>query len=104
MIVWELPVNLSEAERNAITDFSLLWGFFESRVLEANGNASRICTVVDAWHSSGILVPDLLDQELDYFRQRYNANGRFTHHFDNLLLRPPDRETMVRGVLNGTEY
>ena len=95
--------NLSKDERDAITDFALLWGLFESRILNSRGNASAICAAVETWHAKGTLDPGMLNAELDYFETRYHANGAFTHHFDGLLLRGPDHEPMLRRVLSGAD-
>ncbi|UFS88727.1 hypothetical protein LPJ38_34740 [Bradyrhizobium daqingense] len=95
--------QLSKDERNAIADFSLLWAFFESRILNKSGSGAAICAAVDSWDAAGILVPNLVNEELAYFKQRYCPDGRFTHHFDGLHLRPRDRVPMVRGVLSGAE-
>lgn len=95
--------QLSKDELNAVRDFSLLWTFFESRILNRSGSAAAICVTVDSWDAAGILVPDLLDEELVYFKQRYHPGGHFSHHFDGLHLRPRDRAPMVRGVLSGAE-
>jgi hypothetical protein len=94
--------NLSEDERSAIVDFSLLWSLFEARILDAAGSASRICAAVDSWQNAGTLQADAYDQELAYFRQRYFANNDFTYHFHNLHLRPNDREALVRAVIDGS--
>jgi hypothetical protein len=94
--------HLSTEERDAITDFSLLWGLFESRILNTRGSAQTICNAVEAWHTEGILEGNIFDQELDYFRHRY-FDGDFTHHFDGLHLRDADRKPMIRSVLDGSD-
>jgi hypothetical protein len=40
--------DLSQEERDAITDFSLPWSFFERRILATEGNARSICSAVAA--------------------------------------------------------
>ena len=95
--------NLSKKEQDAITDFSLLWGFFESRILDTNGSARAICDAIETWHATGILDPGLFDAELAYFKQRYCPNGGFSDHFERLRLQRPDKAPMVRDVLDGTE-
>lgn len=95
--------QLSQAEHDAITDFSLLWGLFESRVLDTRGSAHAICDVVDKCLDDGRFAPDLFDPELVYFKNRYHPDGHFTHHFDGLLLRRPDHAPMVRAVLAGVD-
>jgi hypothetical protein len=95
--------HLTQEEVDAITDFSLLWSLFESRILNRNANARALCNAVEDWRDSGTLVPDLFDEELAYFSQRYHPDDTFSHHFAGLRLQPADREPMVRRVLAGTE-
>lgn len=95
--------HLSEDEQNAIADFSLLWSLFESRVLNTDGNVKNICAAVETWHQTGTLSADAFDAELAYFRGRYYAGGAFTYHFDHLHFRKPDREGLVRAVIDGSD-
>jgi hypothetical protein len=95
--------NLSDEEVNAITDFSLLWSLFESRVLSRNANARALCNAVEAWLNGGAFDPNLFDDEIAYFQQRYHPGDDFSHHFFGLRLQRADREPMVRRVLDGTE-
>src|SRR3954451_2001401 len=94
--------HLTQEEVSAITDFSLLWSLFENRILNRNANARTLCDAVEGWRDSGTLIPDLFDEELAYFSQRYHPDNTLSHHFAGLRL-PPDRESMVRRVLAGTE-
>jgi hypothetical protein len=96
--------HLTQEEQDAITDFALLWGLFESRVLNSRGSAAAICDAVAQWHANGTLDATLFDTELTYFKSRYHPHQEFTHHFDNLLLRGPDRTPIVRAVLAGTDH
>jgi len=93
--------KLSDDERNAIVDFSLLWSLFEARILDNSGSASCICSVVDDWRDEKTLQAESYDPELAYFRQRYFANGDFTRHFEHLHLRDNDRPGLVRGAIAG---
>lgn len=95
--------NLSRVEQDAIVGFSFLWSLFESRILNARGNAIAICEAVDTWHREGLLEADLFDPELEYFANRYYADNGFTYHFKNLNFKRRDREPLVRGVLDGTD-
>lgn len=94
--------QLSENERSAITDFSLLWSLFEAQILASHGNAGRIRNVVKKWHGAEILDAETYDAELDYFRSRYFANGDVTYHFQHLLLRENDQPELVRTVMDGS--
>jgi hypothetical protein len=95
--------NLSDAELRAISDFSLLWTLFESRLLDSKGSPRAICAAVDAWQKAGTLGAASVDEQLAYFRQRYFANGMFTDHFDHLHLRKNDRKLLVRAVVDGSD-
>lgn len=93
---------LSKHEQDAIADFTLLWSLFEARILNARGNAETICNAVEKWRVAGALDAGAFATEIAYFQKRYFAQGDFTHHFGHLHLRPPDREQMVRSVLDGS--
>lgn len=93
--------QLSDDERTAIIDFSLLWPLFEARVLNNNGNAASICRAIQTWADRDDFDPAIYDPELDYFRSRYFGNGQFTRHFENLKLRGNDEIDLVRSVLQG---
>lgn len=73
--------NLTSAELDSISDFSLLWSLFESRILNAEGSARAICDAVDRWRDEGTLDAQMLEPELAYFRARYFEGGAVTHHF-----------------------
>ncbi len=94
--------DLTNAERNAIADFSLLWSLFEAQVLDNNGSAGRICSAVDGWRDDNSLEAEVYDPELSYFRHRYFSDEAFTHHFEHLHLRQTDQPALVRAVINGS--
>jgi len=91
---------LPEADRAAIFNFTFLWSLFEAQVMGNFARADLICTKVDGWRDAGTLDADEYAPELAYFRQRYFANGAFTHHFPHL--RPADQPAIVQSVLNGS--
>jgi hypothetical protein len=95
--------RLTHDEQNAISDFSLLWSLFESRILNTAGNAKKICDAVEAWHNTGTLDAAAFQAELAYFRQRYYADGVFTYHYHHLHFRNRDREALVRAVIDGSD-
>ena len=94
---------LSEAERRAIAEFLFLWSLFEAKVLNEHGSASVIVASSARWAGNGLLTVETFGQELAYFRNRYVADGQFSHHFDHLQLRRNDMEGLVRRVLNGED-
>ena len=95
--------HLSGDEQSAISDFSLLWGLFESRILDTEGSAAAKGNAVDAWQKAGMLDASSLDSELACFRQRYFADGDFTYHFEHLHLRKNDQEALVRAAIDGSD-
>lgn len=95
--------HLSKDEQTAIADFSLLWSLFENRILNTAGNAANICAAVETWHNAGTLDAEAFDTELAYCRHRYYDQGTFTDHFGHLHFRNPDREALVRAVIDGSD-
>jgi hypothetical protein len=94
--------SLPEVDRAAIFNFTFLWSLFEAQVMGNFARADLICTKVDGWRDAGTLYADQYALELAYFRQRYFANGTFTHHFPHLHLRPADQPAVVQSVLDGS--
>lgn len=93
--------DLCREEYDAITDFSLLWSFFEGRVLKTSGNAESIMRAARQWARQGLLAVEPFQPEVAYFREHYFAEGGFTYHISQLHFRRPDREEMVKRVLSG---
>lgn len=93
--------SLSEVERAAIFHFSLLWSFFEAKVLDTNASANKILAISREWAGDGRLRPESFASNLLYFRERYFKDGEATDHFGGLLLRENDNEPLVVSVLKG---
>ena len=74
---------------------------FEARVLEVCASVRGIIEASRRWASNGLLAADRFGEELGYFRDRYVADGRVTHHFDHLHLRQNDAPALVKNVLVG---
>lgn len=94
--------TLPEQDRDAIFNFTFLWSLFEAQVMGNFARADLICAKVDEWRDAKSLDADQYDAELAYFRQRYYADGNFTHHFPHLHLRPTDQPDVVQSVLDGS--
>ncbi len=94
--------SLPEQDRAAIFNFTFLWSLFEAQIMGNFARADLICAKVDEWRAAGTLDAEQYDGELAYFRQRYFAEGVFTHHFPHLNLRPADQRETVRSVLDGS--
>lgn len=90
--------NLSEEERTAIRDFTLLWSLFEATCLDCSGNAKK----VEQWALKNVALADACAREIDYFRRRFYADGEFSPQFNGLRLRHSDNPELVRNVLSGT--
>lgn len=93
---------LRENEQTAIVNFTFLWSLFEAQVMDNRAQPDRMRTKVDEWYAAGTLEPERYDVELAYFRQRYFAEGQFTHHFPHLHLRASDHPDLVQAVLDGS--
>lgn len=93
--------ELSEEERAAIMDFSLLWSFFEAKALHTNASANAIIALAHEWASNGRLSILPFGQSLAYFRDRYFQNDAATEHFEGLHLRRNDSPELVEAVLKG---
>ena len=95
--------QLSPDERNAIMHFSFLWSLFEAKALNTNGNARAIVEAANLWQKEDLITDESFEGELEYFRDRYFADGEFTYHFDHLHFRRPDRREFVERVLRNEE-
>ncbi len=95
--------DLSDVERDAIMQFSLLWSLFEAKALKTRGNANAIRAVAEQWADQGLLVDDSFSPELAYFQNRYYANGAFTNHFARLRLPQGNQLDSVKKVLQSDD-
>ena len=91
--------ELSDKERAAIMNFSLLWSFFEAKSLQTNASANRILSLIHKWASDGRLNFSPFAPSLTYFCDRYFSHGTATEHFCGLNLRRNDNPDLVRAVL-----
>jgi hypothetical protein len=92
---------LPEQERAAIAHFALLWSFFEARALSTRGSSQAILALTHEWLAQGHLTTEPFSESLQYFQQRYYANGLETHYLAGLNLRPNDCRDLVHAVLKG---
>ena len=92
---------LSDDERRAIMEFSLLWSFFEARALDTAASSARIGALVKSWNEDESLSLVPFAESLAHYKQRYFRNGAPTEHYAGLLLRPTDNPALVEAVLNG---
>lgn len=94
--------DLRPEERQAIQDFTMLWSFFESRLLGTEGSAKAIVERVAKLQENGRLEPAQFEQSFQYFSARYFPGGAESHHFAKLELRKRDYPDLVRAALDGS--
>ena len=70
----------------AITDFALLWSFFEATVLATWATPDRITQRVGAWNGQAPFQIGAFADRLRYFRDRYRPNGNWDGRYDILVL------------------
>ncbi len=93
--------QLSDAERSAIRDFSLLWSLFEGTVLATSANANSIVGAVNALRDQGRLTLAPFRRAIEHFRQRYYDGQNFTPAFEHLNLRGGDNRPLVEAFVSG---
>src|SRR5262245_24903427 len=91
--------NLPKSDQKAMMEFSLLWAYFEARLLAANASPKNIASLAAGIADTKKLRPELLVEPIAYWRTRYVHAGEFTHHYHSLNLRPNDNIKVVNAVL-----
>ncbi|WP_323830516.1 hypothetical protein [Pseudomonas sichuanensis] len=91
--------ELPDQDRRAIFDFSFLWSLFESQVMENFAQARAISERVNGWAAENRIYPEVYEEALAYFRNRYSLNGETTHRYDYLNLRGTDYPELVGRVI-----
>lgn len=95
--------NLSEDERQAISNFSLIWSLFEAQLLDESASARKILQRSQEWVNEPGIDNAVIDDHLNYFKMRYLEGNEFGYRFAHLHLRANDNEQLVRDVLLGNE-
>jgi hypothetical protein len=93
--------RLSAEETNAIKNFTLLWTFFEGRILHTGGSVKAILQMVESLKESGKLNLEPFRRSIRYFTERYYDGKELTHIFRQLHMRSTDRLPLVEKVLRG---
>lgn len=92
---------LSEDEKAAIQNFTLLWGFFEARCLDNNAGMPQIRTYVQNLPDE-VIAGLQLDELAEYFKARYMEAGDYSYRYHHLHLdrsgNPEEVEEMLRGT------
>jgi hypothetical protein len=83
----------------AITDFVLLWSFFEGMVLATWGSADRMTQRVREWHGVLHFPIGEFANHLEYFRDRYCPNGEWDPRYSMLIRLSEANEALVKRVL-----
>ena len=95
--------NLPKTDQKEMMEFSLLWAYFEARLLAANASPKSIASLAAGIADAEKLQPESLIEPIAYWRARYVQEGEFTHHYHFLNLRPNDNIKVVNAVLLGQE-
>ena len=91
--------QISEEERGAIRDFSLLWSLYEGTVLNSAGSAGAIIGAVNSIQERGRLNLDSVRPAIKYFIERYFDGNDLTYAYQMLFLRQNDRPDLVERVV-----
>lgn len=97
--------QLSDQERHAIQQFSLMWSAFENSVCNTRATPTALLRIPKRLLDAGKLDMEVFEGPLAYFRQRYYKGGHFTHFFDGLHLDEgsPENCALVARVMSGAE-
>jgi len=78
--------NLKDEEKSEIIDFCMLWSFVEGEYLNEHATVNTIGTFVKNLERDGELSKLKLDKHVQYFRNRYFLNRKFTAFYRTLYL------------------
>lgn len=93
--------HLSEDERKAISNFSLMWSLFEAQLLEENASSRKIITKCNEWGNEAGIDQQVINDHLSYFQARYIENGDPNYRYEHLHLRQNDEPDLILNVLKG---
>jgi len=93
--------HLSEGERKAISNFSLIWSLFEAQLLEESASPKKIIAKCKEWNERAGIDEQTIDEYLFYFQDRYTENGEPTYRYEHLHLRNNDEPDLILSVLKG---
>lgn len=96
--------HLSQDDRQAILQFTLLWSLFEATLCYPEpASVQLFWQKVGSWGAMQLVGQIEFIDSLAHFRDRYFQAGAFTPSFSDLNFRRPDRVGDVQAVLNGTD-
>lgn len=101
----EFAAQLQKLDIDAISDFTLVWSYFENKVLGTKASCEKISDVTKSWQSNKHLEISKFETNLNYFKNRYFEDGEFTNLFNKLKLneKAKNHEQSVQAVLDGRE-
>lgn len=99
--------ELPEMELQEIMHFSILWSFFEAKVLDMKASSDKIKETVITWKELGQLdleTSSNLLKNLDYFKGRYfRSDGTPTEHFERFEFRSSKEKGFIEKILKGRQ-
>lgn len=105
---YDNTTNFTRDEMNVVTDFSLLWNLFESKLSERRRNGDRLSlnynrldtiASIIARKANHIHQQNFYEPFIAYFKERYIANNATNQLFDGLRIHRQDIKNLVRDVL-----
>src|SRR3989304_7814029 len=91
------PIDISSLDN--IRNFLLFWNIFESKICRNYANAESICSKVDDLVNKRKFNFEDYKESYEYFKNRYIESGKVNYRFYYLSFRRPDKEDLVRRVL-----
>jgi hypothetical protein len=73
----EFAASLQQLDIDAISDFTLVWSYFENKVLGTKASCEKISEVTKSWQSNKHLEISKFETNLNYFKNRYFKVGGF---------------------------
>lgn len=95
--------ELSDVERAAIADFSIMWSLFEAQCLSTRASERSIEEYVRPLCAKGLLSDFDASPFLKYFQNRYVNQGQLNETYRGLKLRDSDLSRLVEAVLLGSD-
>lgn len=91
---------LAQEEKQAISEFSVLWSYFEAKVCGTDAKVDKLRAITHSVAKSEKFDPTALREAMVYFRARYLVDGEGSGHFDFLHIRNDKEKEMVLHILN----
>ena len=92
--------ELDEETVKPILNFVLMWNLFESSACGKRASVQKITSITTYLQEDGAIEREDISEFLDYFVNRYFANGQESDHFPHLNLRREADRQFVESVLS----